>query len=231
MNGARLGAAATADGPLAMDGIILDFDNTICIGDEFYRRDYLGAVEEAVVGACGEWGRQMLHWHRRRTSHAGVLALGFFGVPFSDFAERLDRCSLERLPARTGLGEALRRLPCPAVLFSGSPRAFIERVLRHWRIEPDCFEQIVAWSPGEGVPVKHSCSPLTFRALAEQQGWEPRRCWSIGDSWESDLRPALAAGMSVIGVGPAAVAGQPWFATVEEALEHLCSSRAEGGAP
>lgn len=204
-------------------GVILDFDNTMLVDPAFYAEIYGPALDETVAETRGEAGLAMLRWHRDQTGHMGVLTLPFFGIDFARFAEKLCRCPIDGLAVPPRLAGQLGRLVLPKIIYSGSPDAFIRRVLHHWRLDETMFAEIIAWHPGEDLPLKHCASPRVFQAINDRHGWAPHLSWSIGDSSASDLVPARWIGMRTIAIGPDPGHADLAFATLEQALDHLAA--------
>ncbi len=181
-------------------GLILDFDGTMLVDEAFYSGGYRDALEASVTAAFGEEGRRHLGWHRDQTGHLGMLTLPFFDLGYDDFCARLLDTDLSSI-ATPDWRDALEELPLRTVIYTGSPRAFVLRLLDHWQIEAERFEDIVGWQPGEALPLKFSASPRMFQALLDRNGFSARLSWSLGDSWSSDLAPAKAVGMRTVAIG------------------------------
>lgn len=89
-----------------------------------------------------------------------------------------------------GLRDALRRLPGRKIVFSNSPRAYAELVLRRLGLRPFIDGVYTIEDTGyRGKPDRKS-----FRALLSDARLDPRRCVMVEDA-AVNLRPAKMLGM------------------------------------
>ena len=89
-----------------------------------------------------------------------------------------------------GVREALRRLPGRKIVFSNSPRAYAELVLRHLGLRA----HIDAVYTIEDTGFRGKPDLKSFRALLAAARLDPRRCVMVEDA-AINLRPAKLLGM------------------------------------
>jgi putative hydrolase of the HAD superfamily len=68
----------------------------------------------------------------------------------------------------------------------------------------------------EKVDIVAEKNEALYRELVRKHGWEPGRCWMIGNSPRSDINPAIAAGIRAVYIPHP----NTWVYEHEEPVEH-----------
>lgn len=200
---------------------VFDLDGTLAVCPEFYSSVYSASLDRVVNNLRGEQGAEMLTYFRQHCHGRGELALGALNIPFEAWAKELCATSLQLIPPHPELIDSLNSLSGIKVIYTGSPRKFALRVLDRLGFPDDFFSQIIGWEEPEVTPVKWTCTPLVFRGLLDYYECNPARAWSIGDSWDTDLKPAAHVGMRTAQIDCGSSRSPHTFSSVLEFTQHV----------
>lgn len=192
--------------------IIFDLDGTIIQNPLFYKTVYSQSLNELIEEMRGERGLEALSYYRKNFQGRGELALFALTIPYSVWAEKLDNLSLDLIQQNKKLVNKIQQLPAKKVIYTGSPLKLTKRLLQRIGLKISDFDEIIAWKKSEEFPLKWTCSPFIFSSLAKRYRLQNDNVLVIGDSYQTDIFPALQAGIR---------AKQIKEATLEQALNVL----------
>lgn len=182
--------------------LIFDLDNTLVDEKNYYETVYSGSLTRLIAEECGEGGLSELDYCRKNFGGKGELALARLGLPYSAWAQRLIESPTNLITPQPNLVERFRRIPIPKVLFTGSPLEMASRALNQFGLNAqEDFTALYGWQSGDDEPLKWSRSGEVFKAILEKFDLPPRLVWSIGDNWETDLKEAMALGITTVQIG------------------------------
>jgi len=201
--------------------IIFDLDGTIVTEPEFYKNVYSGTLNEVVGKERGKTGLDMLQYCRREFDGKGELALFALNIPYRKWADKLINAPLDLIPELPEVVWKLKSIAAKKVIYTGSPIKMALRMLDKIGFSKEDFDFICGWKEPEIFPVKWTCSSMPFRYILRKFKADPRKSWSVGDEWETDLKPA-----QVIAINTAEVRkhnGNPTIRvpTLQAFLDHL----------
>lgn len=202
-----------------MELIIFDFDGVFVEWTKEWRNFYSGTLEKTVREERGKNGIETLKRCRKNFEGKGEIALFLLRIPFKKWAEKLNEVPLDLIEPNPRLVEKLRRLKSKKVIYSGSPRAMILKVLQKIGFSSKDFDLIIGWQEPEIFPIKWTCSPLMFEMICKIFSVSPQRAWAVGDDFDSDLKPAQEIGMKTVGIGNCK--GELNFKNLEDFLEFM----------
>jgi len=201
--------------------MIFDLDGTLSVNPQFYRQVYSTTLAEIIQTERGQKGLEMLHYYREERGGKGELTLLALDIPFRKWAELLVGADLSLISSNTNLVEAIRSCKIKKVIYSGSPRDMVRRILGKIGFAKNDFDAIFAWEEPEIIPVKWTCSPIPFKLIMQRFKTSSVETWSIGDVWETDLSPADFVGIKTVKIGEADGYSNMHFDSVEEFLKSI----------
>lgn len=181
--------------------IVFDLDGTIVKWSEEYRKIYSGSLNQVVKRERGELGLKVLQYCRENFNGKGELSLFILNIPFRKWAKKLIEASLDSINTQPMLVNQIRELDTKKVIYTGSPVKMVSRVLIKMGFSEKDFDLVIGWREPELFPVKWSCSPIVFEYFLKRFQISPEHAWSVGDDWDTDLRPAQRIGMNTVKVG------------------------------
>lgn len=150
--------------------------------------------EERDVRNVAHWGftverfrRSMLETYYLFSEKRGRVVLPPDELRISTFAESVLRRKVRAMPGARAVLERLHGT-CRLVLVSKGEQGLQTRRVVESRLG-QFFERVMI------VPGKDS---EVFREIVAELGLRPARSWSIGDSFRSDIKPALEAGLNAV---------------------------------
>ena len=177
------------------DLVILDLDGTIVVEPKFYTSVYSQTLEDLVLERKGPRGVDRLQACRAEYSGKGELVLFELNIPFSAWAEKLMKASLEYVNEQSVLVDTIGEYNFPKVVYTGSPLKMATRLLKKIGFKTHDLNEVIGWENPELYPIKWGCSPLSFEFIMQKFNADPKRTWSVGDNWQTDCMPAQAVGM------------------------------------
>ncbi len=175
--------------------IVFDLDGTIVAEPEFYRKVYSATLNLVVESRRGKRGLQILEHCREKFDGKGELALLALNIPFREWAQYLTEAPLDLIVPQPTLVKQMRKLSAHKVIYTGSPTRMAQRMLARLGFSREDFDEIIGWDESELFPMKWTCSPLVFKMILTKFSVAPSEVWSVGDDWETDLKPAKIIGM------------------------------------
>lgn len=201
--------------------IIFDLDGTIVVEPEFYQKVYSGTLNQVVRKERGRMGLKVLQYYRKNFNGKGEFSLFALNIPFRKWAKQLIDAPLDLINPQPALVEQVRKLEMKKVIYTGSPIEMALSMLKKIGFLERDFDFVLGWREPELFPLKWSCSPLVSEYFLKMFSVNPKKVWSVGDSWETDLKPA-----QVIGIKTAEIRnhkGNPtcYFNRIEDFLAYL----------
>ncbi|MDP2260521.1 MAG: pyrimidine 5'-nucleotidase [Caulobacter sp.] len=192
-----------------IDTWLFDLDNTLYPVETEFMTLIEGRMTdfmEKVTGLPRDEARaiQKKYYHAHGTTLAGLIA--HHDIDPEDFLTEVHDVSLDRLTPDVRMAEALMRLPGRRLVFTNGSAAHAERVLERLQIA-HAFEDIFHISAADYIPKP---SPLTFEKMMARHGVSAVGSAFFEDS-EVNLAPAAQLGMTIVLVGPHAVASTADF--------------------
>lgn len=181
--------------------IIFDLDGTLVADSAFYRAVYSGSLTSLVQEMRGEDGLKTLAFCRQTYNGKGELALFALNIPYTSWVEQLVKAPLDLITPQPQMVESIRTLSWKKVIYTGSPRLMAIRTLKQLGFKVGDFDLIIGWDDTDMFPVKWTCAISAFELILLKIGCQPPNCWSVGDTWETDLRPAQLIGAKTAKIG------------------------------
>jgi FMN phosphatase YigB (HAD superfamily) len=185
--------------------LIFDLDETLSIGEKFYREVYHKTLEKVIERQRGKKGLVTLDQCRKMYDGRGELALHALDIPFWDWAKELIEAStktIELIEPQPRLCQMVKQLPHKKVVYTGSPLKMAILLLKRLGFNPKKdFDMIIGWEQPESFPTKWTKSPLIFKYILERFKIKPSTAYAVGNVWVSDLKPAKYLGMKTVLIG------------------------------
>jgi len=207
--------------------VVFDLDGTIVVEPEFYRKVYSVTLNQVVERERGKQGVEVLQYCRENFNGKGELALFMLNIPFRKWAKELINAPLDLIHPHPVLVEQIRELGKKKVIYTGSPKEMALRVLERVGFSEGDFDFILGWREPELFPIKWSCSSIMFEYILKKFLMNPQEAWSVGDNWETDLRPAQVIGMKTAGIRKRGGNPTIWFAALQQFLTYVGGEKDE----
>ncbi len=175
--------------------IILDLDGTLIQNPLFYKTVYSQSLNDLVKELRGEKGLEVLAYCRKNLQGRGELALPTLNIPYSKWADRLERLSLDLIEKNPYLVQKIKSLPARKVIYTGSPLKLAKKLLLKTGFDLTDFSEIIGWKRPEEFPLKWTCSPFIYASILTRFSIMPQSALVIGDSYSTDIFPAEQVGI------------------------------------
>jgi len=144
----------------------------------------------------GETGLKILKYCRENYQGRGELCLLALNIPYLKWADKLNLLPLKLIKKDLPLVQKLRQIKSLKVVYTGSPKSLTLRMLKKVGFKKNDFDDIIAWEKSELYPIKWSCSPFIYKAIADKFSIPIKKMLVIGDNPVTDLIPAEKVGIS-----------------------------------
>lgn len=189
---------------------IFDFDGTL------YPFDFGRANTFAETALQTQLEQNILHFFRTRlamgreeakrqlirlraeyanqVSHAVEKEWQIDRQEFFDQVWKLDPA--QHMAPNPAVAAALTALPMPKAILTGAPRAWAHPAIDFLGLKELFGEHVYTYD----LPLRKP-DPKAFLQVAEKWEVDPRQCFAIGDTEETDILPAKSLGMKTIRIG------------------------------
>lgn len=201
--------------------IVLDLDGTIVVEPAFYRTVYSGTLNQVIEREKGKKGLEILQFCRENFNGKGELSLFMLNIPFKEWSKELINSSIDLINPKPRIVAQIRELKMKKIIYTGSPEEMALRILKKVGFLEGDFDCIFGWREPEFFPVKWSYSSIIFKYILKKYQVKPKEAWSVGDDWETDLRPAQIIGMKTAKIGKSSGNPTVQASSIEEFLDYL----------
>ena len=181
-----------------IDLIIFDLDGTLIQNDNFYRNVYSQSLTDLVKEKRGEKGLTVLSYYRKNFQGRGELSLPALSIPYSFWAERLIKQSIDLIQKNRQLVTLIQSFRCKKIIYTGSPLVMAKKILKKTGFKKNDFNEVIGWEKPEEFPLKWTCSSFVFSSLARKYNVSVENTLVIGDNLRTDIYPARQINMESI---------------------------------
>lgn len=176
--------------------LFFDFDGTLVQSAPYYKR-FSSALEASSVEYFGGDGLVKLERYRRDFNGAGEMIVKDFPALGKIWYRKILLINpLKYFKYDSELMDFLKQMSYyDLFVYSNSPKEQIVRVLKAKGVDPIIFKGIVAWEGNKPMP-KPNVDNL--KQILDGENIDKNNCIFIGDSWDTDLKPAESLGIKTI---------------------------------
>ena len=185
--------------------VLFDIDNTLIYGEKatIFYTEYARLLERTLAHTLKielMHGIEIANEHRVKFNGCGERSFETYGIDDRVWYDALTTLNpedyLEPLPITNTILHALKKRNVIIGAITDGPRTQVERIYHAANIDASAFQFIIGWQRGSPRPKNGKTN--IFKEVCANNHVSPFTTMMIGDSLETDIIPALRAGLQAI---------------------------------